>query len=164
MLGCAPSPYRVERPRQEPLGTAVLSFQMTARKSVLRFISPRGRYRDYLAPHLLNLLIAEGFVIKKQTADLHLHVQVHEITTGGTAREAQCDLRVELYDRWPGDLTQKGAYPPKDLDPVFSMLVSASEHQKSSGYDRELLAREAAKRCTEAVVAYLVRARHHALT
>jgi len=162
-LGCAQSPYQVNTPRSAPLGDAVLSLQVTARPSIVKFVSPRGRYRDKLGPHLLNRLIQEGFVIKKQTADVHLHVQVYEITTGASGREARCDLLVELYEAWPGDLTARKAYPPKDIKPVFSMLVTETVHQRSNGYDRELLARKAAERCTEDVVRYLARARTHAL-
>jgi hypothetical protein len=162
-LGCASSPYSVTAPRSVPLGDAVLSLQVTARPSIIKFISPRGRYRDKLRPHLQNRLIQEGFVIKPQAADLHLHVQLHEITTGSSARQVRCDLLVELYEAWPGDLTKKNAHPPQHIKPVFSMLVSETVHQRSNGYDRELLAREAAERCVEDVVRYLVRARTHAL-
>lgn len=163
VLGCGSSPYRVTAPRAAPLGDAVLSLQVTARPSIIRFISPRGRYRDKLRPHLQNRLIQEGFVVKQQAADLHLHVQLYEVTTGSSAREARCELLVELYDAWPGDLTLKKAHPPQDIKPVFTMFVSETVHQRSSGYDRELLARQAAERCTEDVVRYLVRARSRAL-
>jgi len=169
VLGCAPSPYRVTEPRSAPLGDAVLSLQVSARPSILKFISPRGRYRDKLRPHLQNRLIQEGFVIKQQTADLHLHVQLYEVTTGGSGRQASCDLLVELYEAWPGDLTAPKAHSPKahapsKSQPIFSMLVSETVHQRSSGYDRELLARQATERCVEDVVQYLVRARTRALT
>lgn len=151
-------------PRPKPLGQAVLTVQMSGRKSPIGFISPRKRYAKKLGPKLHNRLIEEGFVIKKTDADLHLHVQVYEVTTGSTAREARCDLLVELYDKWPGDLTLPRAQPPADLRPIFSMMVSAVEHVTNQGYPREELTQRAAEKCLSDVVSYLVRSKTHPMT
>lgn len=161
--GCATNPYDVTVPRSTPLGDAALSVQVTARKSIVGFISPRGRYADKLGPVLHNRLIDNGFVLKEKTADLHLHVQVYEVTTGATAREVQCDLLVELYPQWPGNLSEKKAYPPKEK-PVFSMMVRVSEHKTNNGYPREQLTERAAAACLDDVVAYLVRSKKQAMT
>lgn len=162
-FGCAASPYEVTVPRQAALDDAVLSLQVTARKSVLRFVSPRGRYAKKLKPALHNRLLENGFVLKEKTADLHLHVQVYEITTGATAREARCELLVELYPEWPGDLSEKNAYPPQ-VKPVFSMMVRVSEHTTNNGYPREQLAEQAAQTCLNDVVAYMVRSKKQPMT
>lgn len=162
-FGCATSPYEVTVPRQAALDDAVLSLQVTARKSVLRFVSPRGRYAKKLKPALHNRLLENGFVLKEKTADLHLHVQVYEITTGATAREARCELLVELYPEWPGDLSEKNAYPPQ-VKPVFSMMVRVSEHTTNNGYPREQLAEQAAQTCLNDVVAYMVRSKKQPMT
>jgi hypothetical protein len=165
-LGCVPvatsacqsSPYRVQVPRQEPLGKAVISLQTTARKSPIRFISPRGRYAEKLRPQIAAGLIEHGFAIKKTTADLHLVVQVYEITTGGSARTARCDLLLEIYDQWPGDLAEIKKVSA-ELKPVFSMMVTAEEKIMTNGYPREQLAERAADQCVADLVDYLVRSK-----
>lgn len=158
-VGCAASPYQVQTARRAPLGDASLSVQWSARKSVMRAVSPRARYAEKLQPKLHNLLLERGFTLRKDTADLHLHVQIHEITTGAAGRESSCELHVEMFEEWPSPVSKYGSFPKKELTPVFSMMVSATEHKKVNGYPREMIAERAAERCVEELVAYLVRSR-----
>ncbi len=159
LTACRSSPYRVEVPRAEGLGDAVISLQMTFRKSPLGFVSPRGRYAEKLGPKLHNRLLEEGFVIKRETADLHVVAQVYEITTGGTARTARCDLRLDIYDSWPGDLSEKRAKIPKGMKAIFSMMVSSEKKTMTNGYPRDQLADAAADQCLADLVSYLVRSK-----
>lgn len=158
--GCAPPQLVVAKPLGSALGDSVLSVQVTAKKSLLGPLSPNGRYADRIRVHLKNRLIQSGFVLKEKTAVIHLHVFVEQVTTGAGNHEATCRLNVKGYRQWPGDLAEmQKKQQPTSVPVALELDVDVVKKGLPQGYNRELLAEEAAKQAAEVLVDYLKQAR-----
>lgn len=156
IAGCASPQIVVDTPLGSALGESVLSVQVTSKKSFLGPLSPNGRYAERIRVRLKNRLIQSGFVLMEKTADLHLHVFVEQVTTGGGNNEAECRLKVTGYREWPGDFEEmQKKSRPTTAPIVLELSVQVVKKRLSQGYNRELLAEEAAKDAAEVLVDYL---------
>lgn len=147
VLSCSASPVTVQVPRPGDLHADVVSVQMIAKPHLLGILSPRPRYAREMRAQLKNELIARGFVIKSETAELHIVAELLEITTGGSQNRAECELRVDVYATWPGDLLRDEkakAHLGKEKS-LFSFRVQTTERKSSNAESREAEVRQVAK-------------------
>ncbi len=136
---CTSGPVSVTVPLAKDVRADVLSLQVTSPKHFLGILSPRARYAKEIRAQLRNELIKRGFVIKSESAKLHVHGELVDITTGGTQGKVTCELRIDVYPSWPGHLSKNEAAQKRlrEQKPIHSFVIHLTRRKTSNADVRE---------------------------